>query len=127
MPNFGGSGFGGSGQYSALPGDQTDDISLLPRSPPTGEFNPYINAEHPRFPSYATSAYDEAPAFEEGYGGGSWSHDQIAQDEKPLSQQEQHSDDNNVYDRDLKTTGPSARPEVEVDPLPRYDKPSELQ
>lgn len=125
MPNFG-SGPSDSGHYSALPGDQTDNISLIPKSPPTAEFNPYMNAEHPRFPSYATTSYgyDEVPAFEEGYGGGSWSHHEIAEDEKPLPQQEEDLDNASApSQRDVKTTaGPSAHPEV--DPLPQY-APSE--
>ncbi|KAJ4002113.1 hypothetical protein F5050DRAFT_1559297 [Lentinula boryana] len=96
------------------------------------EFNPYEDTEHPRFPSYQAGpssyvAYNEAPTSEEGYGGGSWTHQQISQDEKTLLRQ-QEQDDSDVLprpssgygqDRDVKTSaGPPAS--HEVDPLPQY-------
>ncbi|KAJ3748807.1 hypothetical protein DFH05DRAFT_1390821 [Lentinula detonsa] len=114
------------------------DISLMPKTnlhnttPSTAEFNPYEDTEHPRFPSYQAGpssyvAYNEAPTSEEGYGGGSWTHQQISQDEKTLLRQ-QEQDDSDVLprsssghgqDRDVKTSaGPPAS--HEVDPLPQY-------
>ncbi|KAJ3735767.1 hypothetical protein DFJ43DRAFT_990888 [Lentinula guzmanii] len=118
-------------------GRSSDDISLMPKSnlhnttPSTAEFNPYEDTEHPRFPSYQAGpssyvAYNEAPTSEEGYGGGSWTHQQISQDEKTLLRQ-QEQDDSDVLprssghgqDRDVKTSaGPPAS--HEVDPLPQY-------
>ncbi|KAJ3758207.1 hypothetical protein EV360DRAFT_44432 [Lentinula raphanica] len=119
---------------------QNDGISLIPRTnlhnetPSTAEFNPYEDIEHPRFPSYQAgpssyTAYDAAPSFEEGYGGGSWTHQQISQDEKSLlRQQEQDGSDElsppssevgGDQDRDVKNSAgpPAVR---DVDPLPRY-------
>ncbi|KAJ3790810.1 hypothetical protein GGU11DRAFT_387794 [Lentinula aff. detonsa] len=130
--------FDRSGRYSALSEYQGDDISLMPKTnlhnttPSTAEFNPYEDTEHPRFPSYQAGpssyvAYNEAPTSEEGYGGGSWTHQQISQDEKTLLRQ-QEQDDSDVLprsssghgqDRDVKTSaGPPAS--HEVDPLPQY-------
>ncbi|KAJ3826306.1 hypothetical protein F5880DRAFT_1545811 [Lentinula raphanica] len=132
--------FDGSGHYTALSEDQNDGISLIPRTnlhnetPSTAEFNPYEDIEHPRFPSYQAgpssyTAYDAAPSFEEGYGGGSWTHQQISQDEKSLlRQQEQDGSDElsppssevgGDQDRDVKNSAgpPAVR---DVDPLPRY-------
>ncbi|KAJ3856229.1 hypothetical protein EV368DRAFT_32868 [Lentinula lateritia] len=132
MPSF------DRGRYSALSEDQGDDISLIPKNlvhnttPSTAEFNPYEDAEHPRFPSYQAgpsshTAHDEAPALEEGYGGGSWTHEQISQDEKSLLRQQEQDNDAplspsrsfNEQNRDVKTAAGPPTPH-EIDPLPQY-------
>ncbi|KAJ3808984.1 hypothetical protein F5876DRAFT_44847 [Lentinula aff. lateritia] len=117
-----------------------DDIFLIPKNlvhnttPSTAEFNPYEDAEHPRFPSYQAgpssyTARDEAPALEEGYGGGSWTHEQISQDEKSLLRQQEQDNDAppspsrsfNEQNRDVKTATAAGPPTPhEIDRLPQY-------
>ncbi|KAF5393262.1 hypothetical protein D9757_000626 [Collybiopsis confluens] len=132
-----GRGFDVSGQYSRLSANQTDDVSLIPKSYPEAEFNPYDNSEHPgSFPhnphTQPPSLYDAASAYEEGYGGGSWTHEQISRDEKSMLQEQDpvvHRTSFLVDERprsDVKTAaGPSPEPEShDIDPLPRYLPPA---
>ncbi|KAJ4483348.1 hypothetical protein J3R30DRAFT_3447781 [Lentinula aciculospora] len=140
--------FDSSGRYSVLPEHQEDNISLMPKTPfnnatpSTAEFNPYEDVKHPRFPSYQAGpssypAYDETVNSEEGYGGGSWTHQQISYDEKALlRQREQESDTHppsssrHVLDdetnQDVKTSAGPPAPR-EIDPLPHYSPTESLE
>ncbi|KAJ3920439.1 hypothetical protein F5877DRAFT_38140 [Lentinula edodes] len=111
---------------------RTSRMVLLDRTGRSSEFNPYEDTEHPRYPSYQAgpssyAAHDETPAIEEGYGGGSWTHEQISQDEKSLLRQQEQDDDAlpspsrnfNEQNRDVKTAAGPPTPH-EIDPLPQY-------
>ncbi|KIK67371.1 hypothetical protein GYMLUDRAFT_37478 [Collybiopsis luxurians FD-317 M1] len=133
-------GFDGTARYSKLSADQEDDVSLIPKNEtmpayPAGEFNPYENSEHPPiFPSHAhnsgpSSAYDKASEIEDGYGGGSWTHEQISQDEKAMLERASV-----VHDRvdgaavsygheHARSDVNSAVGPLDDDPLPRYAPP----
>lgn len=114
----------GFGQSSMFSEDHLDDIALIPKTPlGNGEFNPYEEPEHPRFSSYShnaapSDAFSEAPMSEEGYGGGSWTHQDIAAEEKSPLPQDSGDDIHPMQSSIKSAAGPSVP--SEVDPLPRY-------
>lgn len=128
-------------RYSSQVGSDTQTLLHSPGfahptypSDGTGEFNPYEDV-HTGGPGPSSYAYDGLPAVEAGYGGGSWSHDEISIAEKARLRREESEmgieevDQNNYLDEDeqrgidTKSAAGPAPPKLNAkasEDLPRY-------
>lgn len=122
------------GRYAAIPSPALDTV--YPRNS-MGDFNPYDEASGPSNLPGPSNAYDSGPPppIEAGYGGGSWTHQEISEEEKarmkrldeeagfaPPPTSEYDEDEAERRRRDIKSPNgpPSSTRRREMDDLPRY-------